>query len=717
MKMTARNRTYFPALVFALVLLMLSSVAFADTGPDRFELTGVAPLAAAKSFDVQGGTISLLFAQTVAVAHRPLAGKWLSIGPLTSLRQSYDDCALVNNRLVLYASSSALGLGRIDSDSIVVVSEQTSGDSIFSAALGGDYLYLAHGFNGVEVVNVSDSRTPRTVDRADHGAYYSQVVLHDTLLLAADRLNGIDVFRVRDSVLIYLRTLLTDRPVVDFACGDGAVTICYGSDMIERRPLDGSEGTALTFADRVFALEDFGGSVVIGFDNGILQSFDPQSGTILGSSQLPYPPGKVRSTAENSQDWSCYALDETGNLTGFRGEELTPTDRLMLRDLPEAVVATDRGLVISRAGRGLFLLDFDAGEAAERLLFETGLGFTSLCYQDSLVFGSVANSDSVMVFSLAGTSAELLLVVDISAHGKRLSVHRSGVDTYDLTAISPGGARTLSVDVKSGQVDPRWEITSHFLVNNGYCDGSSLLLSSESGEIDYYCVDCNLPEPLYRASATVSACPRSLMMIGGHFLVVGSETGVTLFDYSQTQELFDLIGGLLPISPVSELVFDPSAHLLVTASGSDRIRYVDLSDPYQPSAVFAISGSGQSTALSLWGDRLYGLEEDAIRCYRFQPEGSPGASGDILASEPYPNPFNSGTVIDVAPSGTSRISYEIFDILGRLVRAGELENAAAGGRIVWDGTDSGHRSVASGVYFLRLGTGESVSVRKMLLIK
>ena len=104
---------------------------------------------------------------------------------------------------------------------------------------------------------------------------------------------------------------------------------------------------------------------------------------------------------DDYQQRFCYVLDETGNLTGLLGEELSPAKDLRLTDLPAAMVATDKGLVISRAGRGLFLLNFENGAVTEELFFETGLGFSSLCYQDSLLFGGVANSDSVMVFNLS----------------------------------------------------------------------------------------------------------------------------------------------------------------------------------------------------------------------------------------------------------------------------------------------------------------------------
>ena len=229
------------ALILVVGLAAMSSAVFADATPDHFEQLGALPLAGVKSFDVEGTTISLLFDQTVALSNTALAGTRMSVRSLTPLRQSYDDCMLHDGRLILYSQSGALGLARVGDDTLVVVNEQTSGDSIFSVAIDGNYLYLAQGFDGIKIVDIGDLQVPRTVGKADHGGYYSQLAVRDTLLLAVDRLNGVDVFRIRDSALVYLRTLLTDWPVVDFAFDGSAILMCYGNTVVDRRQLDGSQ--------------------------------------------------------------------------------------------------------------------------------------------------------------------------------------------------------------------------------------------------------------------------------------------------------------------------------------------------------------------------------------------------------------------------------------------------------------------------------------------
>ncbi len=84
-----------------------------------------------------------------------------------------------------------------------------------------------------------------------------------------------------------------------------------------------------------------------------------------------------------------------------------------------------------------------------------------------------------------------------------------------------------------------------------------------------------------------------------------------------------------------------------------------------------------------------------------------------------PNPFNPSTTIrfDVAGKG-GRVTLQIFDVRGRLVRTLLDAPVAAGGKSVrWDGRDDAGGSVATGVYLYRLNAPGFSETRKMLLLK
>jgi hypothetical protein len=80
----------------------------------------------------------------------------------------------------------------------------------------------------------------------------------------------------------------------------------------------------------------------------------------------------------------------------------------------------------------------------------------------------------------------------------------------------------------------------------------------------------------------------------------------------------------------------------------------------------------------------------------------------------YPNPFNPTTTISFTLAEDCHVSLQVFDVLGRQVatlinqdlRAGKLHS------VVFDAS-----SLASGIYFYRLETGQSFLVKKLMLLK
>jgi hypothetical protein len=83
-----------------------------------------------------------------------------------------------------------------------------------------------------------------------------------------------------------------------------------------------------------------------------------------------------------------------------------------------------------------------------------------------------------------------------------------------------------------------------------------------------------------------------------------------------------------------------------------------------------------------------------------------------------PNPFNPATIIRYDLDKAQDVTLRVFDLTGRLVATLTNKNMPAGRHTVsWNGTDDHGRSVASGMYFYRLETNDSVQVRKMVLLK
>ena len=79
----------------------------------------------------------------------------------------------------------------------------------------------------------------------------------------------------------------------------------------------------------------------------------------------------------------------------------------------------------------------------------------------------------------------------------------------------------------------------------------------------------------------------------------------------------------------------------------------------------------------------------------------------------YPNPFNPSTTIKYSLPNPEHVKLIVFDVLGRQVATIVDEKQNAG---IFEVTLNG-TSLTSGVYFYRLQAGNSVAVKKALLLK
>jgi hypothetical protein len=84
----------------------------------------------------------------------------------------------------------------------------------------------------------------------------------------------------------------------------------------------------------------------------------------------------------------------------------------------------------------------------------------------------------------------------------------------------------------------------------------------------------------------------------------------------------------------------------------------------------------------------------------------------------YPNPFNPETTISFGMNKAGRVDLVIYNILGQKVKTLLSEERQAGNhQVVWNGKDANNSSVASGVYFYKMTTGDYSKTSKMILMK
>jgi len=84
----------------------------------------------------------------------------------------------------------------------------------------------------------------------------------------------------------------------------------------------------------------------------------------------------------------------------------------------------------------------------------------------------------------------------------------------------------------------------------------------------------------------------------------------------------------------------------------------------------------------------------------------------------YPNPFNAKTIISFALPKESRVTLDVYNILGQKVKT-LLDGTMAAGNYnqEWDGTDHNGLGVSSGVYLYKLKADNFTRVNRMTFLK
>ncbi|MDR1389485.1 MAG: T9SS type A sorting domain-containing protein [Treponema sp.] len=161
-----------------------------------------------------------------------------------------------------------------------------------------------------------------------------------------------------------------------------------------------------------------------------------------------------------------------------------------------------------------------------------------------------------------------------------------------------------------------------------------------------------------------------------------------------------------------------------------------------------------SAGIDLYNYEFPSLAENATMDFFFHLSTSPAdlyaARLDIAAGEPIPagwynrvKPFSFGmhnitrqrggvtilnnvinsnrrehVFLDYTLKGSGRVTIQVFTLDGNLVKVLKRESQGAGDyRVSWDGTNNGGRSVARGMYFIRVVAPDIDEIRKVMVVK
>jgi hypothetical protein len=197
--------------------------------------------------------------------------------------------------------------------------------------------------------------------------------------------------------------------------------------------------------------------------------------------------------------------------------------------------------------------------------------------------------------------------------------------------------------------------------------------------------------------------------------------GLDIFLHSSTALI--LTGRVVSSAGSSQGVEHATVELVgstVTAVSSDYFGYFTIYD-VAPNQSFELRVSHPSY-LSYYGSVATGNQNIDLGDLPLVWDYSTPLDNPDLISAPaslscYPNPFSRSVNIAYRLKESGFASLDIYNVKGQKIRTLFSGTAKAGGySAVWDGSDSGGRQAANGVYYYRLSAGSRVLTRSLVLI-
>jgi len=207
----------------------------------------------------------------------------------------------------------------------------------------------------------------------------------------------------------------------------------------------------------------------------------------------------------------------------------------------------------------------------------------------------------------------------------------------------------------------------------------------------------------------------------GNYLWIGTTGGIVkLHKQTGQTEFFNKSNSGLPDNDVNAITVDEEGNKWIGTWGGGLAKFDGVSW-----TVYNTSNSGLpdnyiiAIAIDKEGNKWIGTDGGGLAVYReggvvFDVvEDKYAITRDFSLLQIYPNPFNSSTTISYQLPITTKVTIEIYNILGRKVKTlvNKRENAGTYS-VSFDCSN-----LPSGVYFCRFHAGSYYDTKKLLLLK
>ena len=569
-----------------------------------------------------------------------------------------------------------------------ILSKDTLPGSNMNEVLVKDgYAYFADGYDGLRVINVSDSTNPfETGYYIPTGYTYSLSLYCDTLLLLGS---------------------------VTTQYGHGGLWLINIKDPYDPYPLgcDTSFECAMDisyFSHYAYVSADCEGIKVIDFNN-------PSNPYIIGEF---LPPGFARNIVNTNIGPYIYTGEWWGNgLRTIDASEPTQPVTIDYDPIPDQckdVAIKGNYAYVANSYSGIYILDIsDPNNPEEVSHYDTECLTYSIVIRDSIAY--IADSTSILLLNISDPSnpakiSELSLICD----GFGLDL-----DYPYLYVISRMKHYFAIVDVSNPQ--------SPFVTGMCYLDSISPKYVCHKDTFAYVSGGAviNIADVYNPTLETYcSGCGMGIGYRGNYLYAAGGDTTINVLDISDPANPI-VVNSLRPVMdyPFGLTIKDSLLYVALQIVG---VEVFDISSPLTPVSVGYYCGSPLCIPLGIRASDNYVYLAADNGVFIFEYTGGSGKeekeetkknTESNISFNCYPITFSKDLRIEVSTNKKKNIRLQVYDISGRKIK--DIYSGVIEGKRVftWDGLKSNGIKVSSGIYFTRLVSGDFISTKKVIFVR
>ena len=601
---------------------------------------------------------------------------------------------------------------------------QLMGLDLLSVDVADGYAYCGRGSAGVEIISVMDPASPLSVGSFDTAGSANGTAVVGDLLAVAQGNDGLGLFDVSNFMT---PTLLSTLPT------DGFCTYVRMDD--EMAYLAGNFGfqivdvTSPTMPSTVgfYNIGDTSYELVIDGDTAWVAALP---GLYHIDIAMPSAPALMGHFAASS-GMSC---SQSGDMAVL-GSRYNGMHIVNKSDMVQASVVPNGGfsMKLHLDGDHLYVADL-SGDVRIYDVSTPEAPVLASVVETAPNCQDLAVSDGVLYPVNSSNAGDGLLTVDVTdpAMPSLLATFNTGNGTMGLDvngdrcvlANGFGGLYVIDMTIPS-MPDAQGQLPLGAMLFDVMTSGDVAYAASFGG--GFISVDLTDPDNLAVIQQQMWGFLNAVDITGNYAWIADGQYGLRVADITDPANM---------ISLATEATASQARDVVCSRAGSPYVyladdfyglRQMDISDPNDP----VLIGSYPSADRGMGVDALNGLVvvacgEAGVRIYQNpnvvpieddSPETTPEAPA-ALALSAAPNPFNPRLEIAYSLPLAGSVRLEVYDARGRLVRTLMNEAAPAGdGSMMWSGNDAVGRSVASGVYHLRLVTEQRVLTRSVTLVR